>query len=79
MDYIETPRVSGLSVTKKKQPTKKQTPKKDQKDMNKQQLIKATAEHKQEIKKLKQDIKRHKLLIKQAKLAYKITTMKGSK
>ena len=76
MDYIETPRK-----------TIKQLPKpiikKEKIDMDKQTFIKAKAEHKDKIakiraqrKQLKSDIVRHKLLIKQAKLAYKLSQMK---
>ena len=73
MDYIETPRKT----------IKKPTTKKEKIDMDKQTFIKAKAEHKDKIakikaqrKQLKSDIVRHKLLIKQAKLAYKLSQMK---
>ena len=76
MDYIETPRKTT------KQPPKPTT-KKEKIDMDKQTFIKAKAEHKDKIakikaqrKQLKSDIARHKLLIKQAKLAYKLSKMK---
>ena len=76
MDYIETPRKTT------KQPPKPTT-KKEKIDMDKQTFIKAKAEHKDKIakikaqrKQLKTDIVRHKLLIKQAKLAYKLSKMK---
>ena len=73
MDYIDTPRKT----------IKKPTTKKEKIDMDKQTFIKAKAEHKDKIakikaqrKQLKSDIVRHKLLIKQAKLAYKLSQMK---
>ena len=73
MDYIETPRKT----------IKKPTTKKEKIDMDKQTFIKAKAEHKDKIakikaqrKQLKTDIVRHKLLIKQAKLTYKLSQMK---
>ena len=76
MDYIETPR----KTTKN---TLKPTIEKEKIDMDKQTFIKAKAEHKDKIakikaqrKQLKSDIVRHKLLIKQAKLAYKLSQMK---
>ena len=76
MDYIETPRKTT------KQPPKPTT-KKEKIDMDKQTFIKAKAEHKDKIakikaqrKQLKTDIVRHKLLMKQAKLAYKLSQMK---
>ena len=75
MEYIETPR----KTIKKPKPTTK----KEKIDMDKQTFIKAKAEHKDKIakikaqrKQLKSDIVRHKLLIKQAKLAYKLSQMK---
>ena len=76
MDYIETPRKTVKN-------TPKQTTKKEKIDMDKQTFIKAKAEHKEQIKKLKaqrkqlkSDIKRHKLLIKQVKITYKLSQMK---
>ena len=76
MDYIEIPRKTT------KQPPKPKI-EKEKIDMDKQTFIKAKAEHKDKIakiraqrKQLKSDIVRHKLLIKQAKLAYKLSQMK---
>lgn len=76
MDYIETP---AKKYTKKPKPIIE----KEKIDMDKQTFIKAKAEHKDKIakikaqrKQLKSDIVRHKLLIKQAKLAYKLSQMK---
>ena len=73
MDYIETPRKT----------IKKPTIKKEKIDMDKQTFIKAKAEHRDKIakiraqrKQLKADIKRHKLLMKQAKITYKLSQMK---
>ena len=75
MEYIETPR----KTIKKEKPTTK----KGKIDMDKQTFIKAKAEHKDKIAKIKaqrkqekQDIKRHKMLIKQAKITYKLSQMK---
>ena len=76
MDYIEIPRK-----------TIKNTPKpkieKEKIDMDKQTFIKAKAEYKDKIakikaqrKQLKADIKRYKLLMKQAKIAYELSKMK---
>ena len=76
MDYIEIPRKTT------KQPPKPKI-EKEKIDMDKQTFLKAKAEHKDKIakikaqrKQLKSDIVRHKLLIKQAKLAYKLSQMK---
>lgn len=76
MDYIETTRKTT------KQPPK-QTIKKEKIDMDKQTFIKAKAEHRDKIakiraqrKQLKADIKRHNLLMKQAKIIYKLSQMK---
>ncbi len=76
MDYIETARKTIKN-------TPKQTIKKEKIDMDKQTFIKAKAEHKDKIakikaqrKQLKADIKRHKLLMKQAKITYKLSQMK---
>ena len=76
MDYIETPRKTT------KQPPKP-TIEKEKIDMDKQTFIKAKAEHKDKIakikaqrKQLKADIKRHKLLMKQVKITYKLSQMK---
>ena len=73
MDYIETPRKT----------IKKPTTKKEKIDMDKQTFIKAKAEHRDKIakiraqrKQLKADIKRHKLLMKQARINYKLSQMK---
>ena len=73
MDYIETPRKT----------IKKPTTNKEKIDMDKQTFIKAKAEHKDKIakiraqrKQLKADIKRHKLLMKQARITYKLSQMK---
>ena len=73
MDYIETPRKT----------IKKPTIKKEKIDMDKQTFIKAKAEHKDKIakikaqrKQLKSDIARHKLLMKQAKITYRLSQMK---
>ena len=73
MEYIETPRKT----------IKKPTTKKGKIDMDKQTFIKAKAEHKDKIakikaqrKQLKSDIVRHKLLIKQSKIVYKLSKMK---
>lgn len=76
MDYIETP-------AKKYTQKPKQIIKKEKIDMDKQTFIKAKAEHKDKIakikaqrKQLKSDIVRHKLLMKQAKITYKLSQMK---
>lgn len=76
MDYIETARKTIKN-------TPKQTIKKEKIDMDKQTFIKAKAEHKDKIakikaqrKQLKSDIVRHKLLIKQSKIVYKLSQMK---
>ena len=76
MDYIETPRKTV------KQPPKP-TIEKEKIDMDKQTFIKAKAEHKDKIakikaqrKQLKADIVRHKLLMKQARINYKLSQMK---
>ena len=76
MDYIETARKTIKN-------TPKQTTKKEKIDMDKQTFIKAKAEHKDKIakiraqrKQLKADIKRHKLLMKQARITYKLSQMK---
>ncbi len=76
MDYIETARKTIKN-------TPKQTIKKEKIDMDKQTFIKAKAEHKDKIakikaqrKQLKADIKRHKLLMKQARITYKLSQMK---
>lgn len=76
MDYIETARKTIKN-------TPKQTIKKEKIDMDKQTFIKAKAEHKDKIakiraqrKQLKSDIKRHKLLMKQARINYKLSQMK---
>ena len=82
MDYIETPRKAPKKAPKKAK-AKIKTIEKEKIDMDKQTFIKAKAEHKDKIakikaqrKQLKSDIVRHKLLIKQAKLAYKLSQMK---
>ena len=76
MDYIETP---AKKYTQKPKPIIEKEPI----DMDKQTFIKAKAEHKDKIakikaqrKQLKSDIVRHKLLIKQSKIAYKLSQMK---
>ena len=76
MDYIEIPRKTT------KQPPKPKI-EKEKIDMDKQTFLKAKAEHKDKIakikaqrKQLKADIKRHKLLMKQAKIAYRLSKMK---
>ena len=76
MDYIETARKTIKN-------TPKQTIKKEKIDMDKQTFIKAKAEHKDKIakiraqrKQLKSDIVRHKLLMKQARITYKLSQMK---
>ena len=76
MDYIETARKTIKN-------TPKQTIKKEKIDMDKQTFIKAKAEHKDKIakiraqrKQLKSDIARHKLLMKQARITYKLSQMK---
>lgn len=76
MDYIETARKTIKN-------TPKQTIKKEKIDMDKQTFIKAKAEHRDKIakiraqrKQLKADIKRHKLLMKQARITYKLSQMK---
>lgn len=73
MDYIETPRKT----------IKKPTTKKEKIDMDKQTFIKAKAEHRDKIakiraqrKQLKADIKMHNLLMKQARIIYKLSQMK---
>ena len=76
MDYIETARKTIKN-------TPKQTIKKEPIDMDKQTFIKAKAEHKDKIakiraqrKQLKADIKMHNLLMKQARITYKLSQMK---
>ena len=76
MDYIETP---AKKYTQKPKPITKKEPI----DMDKQTFIKAKAEHKDKIakikaqrKQLKADIKRHNLLMKQARITYKLSQMK---
>lgn len=83
-DFIDIPfqPSHAFKVTTAKANTKK----KAKRDMNKDQLSKAKADHKAEIAKIKadikakkQDIKRHNLLLKQAKITYKLTQMKAAK
>lgn len=76
MDYIETARKTIKN-------TPKQTIKKEKIDMDKQTFIKAKAEHRDKIakiraqrKQLKADIKMHNLLMKQARITYKLSQMK---
>ena len=75
MDYIETPK----PTIKKPKPTTK----KEKIDMEKQTFIKAKAEHKDKIAKIKanrrppkRDRVRNTLLIKPAKKTYKLSKMK---
>ena len=75
MDYIEIPRKTTKNTLKPKI-------EKEKIDMDKQTFIKAKAEHKDKIakikaqrKQLKSDIARHKLLMKQAKITYRLTKM----